>query len=1245
MKYFFRLLILGDNELSISFLTSALKRQPENKETYLEWMLEYKIIEDICDIEIIFPDLISANFDELIPSVDGVIYFINPLDEAELELFDMLLAIIDKVKREIPTIIVFNGIDGILSLNVNDLLDYIWFNYPDLEVFANIPPSKFYQLLHCLTYSMINGSPPINLENSWLRLPVLVDNVNTYYRENKYYEAAKSLEKVAFIYEVLGKHDYYIVSEQAATLYSRMNLFLEASRVLKDIDKKKLVEYKERYVQVILREANREFNNNNYELAAKQYENAAQWASIELNSKDLVVQLFKLAVNSWISACKCDSAYKVFDRLPHNEVRVILTEIASKTLSAINYLVSIGNLEGAKDQLYYVIDTYQREGLFELLEAFTTRMEALLILIFEEQINNNNKAYAKRIFEEIENIWVTFKIPRTNLDSLLKKVIILYLDSLDFNNASNLMNSLNSLDIKRELTSYSSNIEEKNKEILKFESQLEKKIAFYDFFEFIEIEHETVANLNKEKIMEADSALTNGDYNQASLILSKQVNFLNNIGKYKVRDVLLKKQLNILLEGEIFNEFIKNFYSLSDENKKKVLITLNKKIFNSLQSFGLNNEYSYVKSLYEKFIGLYRDQLLYNSSQSISYDFINIAKKKALQLFDQNKDISTINNALDIIKDIEKINSSYIGRQAINFDEIYEQIAHCFLEFSDISSALKYSDKITKQIYRKQIHQEISKIETERSNLFSQELKLSLKEFDLSARLFKVKNKSRDALLDKQKDVKQRKALKRAIFKDAFSFLKHRQYNKAVVAYREITQKLVTLNNYNMAGVSLAITCLLYLLNKSYSEIHEFIDKIENSLGELRQIFNETFSVALIKIIIDSFELNEEEIANESLPLLKSLPLYEEELQFVKDFYLTEFSQDVEKIIKEGIEQVSEVLSEEEINLRLSEIENEFTFERHDIAKRKLMKDNYWAKSLKFLEKNDFENAASAYLEAFRELIKKGHPTQYPIGLILATLTLAKEKSLKIVKSIIEGEIESNFEYTQIIQNIPEIKLIRCIYSILEQRNLTSISRLIDMLLKKAFLFEQEKQFLENFISKEQKEIYENIQQKAEEPQVSKQILLAIEQNLSKIQQKLRDIIDDDIILRKRKAMKRRYYQEPFSLLKGDQFEKAGEKYLELANSFFNRKDTLTGALMLLFYGLVLIKTDTDIEQIKLDVENKISNLSANRNIIEDIIFIMLLHLIIDIKLYNLKDHDKDVEEILKNIPILEEERVLIDIF
>ncbi|MHA1677500.1 MAG: hypothetical protein ACTSW3_01830, partial [Promethearchaeota archaeon] len=100
MRYIFKILILGSPEVTPVYVSYAFNEEGEDKGSYIEYYREISVLEDMCDLEIdVITDLINVDYDEIIPIVDGIIYFLNPTNKEEVEFFEMILPIINSVKR------------------------------------------------------------------------------------------------------------------------------------------------------------------------------------------------------------------------------------------------------------------------------------------------------------------------------------------------------------------------------------------------------------------------------------------------------------------------------------------------------------------------------------------------------------------------------------------------------------------------------------------------------------------------------------------------------------------------------------------------------------------------------------------------------------------------------------------------------------------------------------------------------------------------------------------------------------------------------------------------------------------------------------------------------------------------------------------------------------------------------------------------------------------------------------------
>ncbi|MHA1476705.1 MAG: hypothetical protein ACTSPU_00760, partial [Promethearchaeota archaeon] len=633
MRYIFKILLLGLDGEAISFYAlRALEEEGENKGAYLEWYKEVPAIEDICDLEInAITNITNTDFDfeEMLKTVDGIIYFVNPMNKEEIEIFDSILHDIRSIKRNIPIILMYYDQQGILPLSINELLEKTWFEYLDIEAFVNLQPREFHHALVCLCLAIINGTDPLAIENAWMRFPIYIQLANIYFKkaekESKpeyYFYSAQAIKKAAMIADIFNKEEYFIICEQAAFLYSKVGMYREASKILQPVDKKKADNFKRLYAESMVLEGNKLFNKRKYAQAAKQYLAAARWAAIEIKDSNLMDESFKLAINSYISACRVENAFKILDNLPHEQSLSILREIAEKIIQAADYLIKEKKFVAARDQLYRAISVYQQEGLFDDLERFANKQIEVLISLFKIYNKEEQRNRAKQTYDEIENLCETYNTKMPNLDLHLESLITQFIYKLDFGNADILTNSLNSLKLKKKLTALRSKVEEENKELIKKQIEKKKKKGVNILNSFIEYELDIIKEINTQIIKEANQFIEENEYSKAAKHVKVQVEFLKRIGREDIYNEMIKKALDILLIGKIFDQFFKLYYDLSKKAKKIYLRNKFQIITEKLNDSIKERDFEVTEDVLINFISIYRDQLLYEQSKEVSEIFV-----------------------------------------------------------------------------------------------------------------------------------------------------------------------------------------------------------------------------------------------------------------------------------------------------------------------------------------------------------------------------------------------------------------------------------------------------------------------------------------------------------------------------------------------------------------------------------------------------------------------------------------------
>ncbi|KKN04642.1 hypothetical protein LCGC14_1095420, partial [marine sediment metagenome] len=508
----------------------------------------------------------------------------------------------------------------------------------------------------------------------------------------------------------------------------------------------------------------------------------------------------------------------------------------------------------------------------------------------------------------------------------------------------------------------------------------------------------------------------------------------------------------------------------------------------------------------------------------------------------------------------------------------------------------------------------------------------------LKEKLSLIKNKGRESLLDKNKELKERNAMKRVYFKEALSNIELQKYNESFKIYKKSIFRLNKLQKYNLAGVSLAMACFLLIKENRFDEIKKLVAQTKKTLSSLGTLFSETFPVTLIEYIIELKKFQDEPRIKEALTYFENLPLFEEELIFLSEYLGKDYQK--EKKSKETTKTITNI---EEIRNKIINIASSLQKEKKDVAKRKLMKKEYWRHIFDDISERKMIDASIAYLKTVPILIEKNFLKPAAVSLIIGSVILFEEKNIQIATETFEKHLKDNESK---LQSLPEIKIMNFLFQAIKNNERKLIDLIINLLLEKLILFEPEIKILKTVLEEEIAEEVDNKEELSRKKigDLSK-LQVEIDQHFGKIQSKIGDIRRDrEDFLKKRKAMRRRYYSDIIDLLKSKNFKEVAIKYSDLAKTIVKRKDLETSSFLMLLHGLALLKTGESIKLIKDNINEFLDSLGLNKKLVKDTFYIMVILFLVDVKLNNLDKFISKIKEILEILPLFEEEKELIEL-
>ena len=312
----------------------------------------------------------------------------------------------------------------------------------------------------------------------------------------------------------------------------------------------------------------------------------------------------------------------------------------------------------------------------------------------------------------------------------------------------------------------------------------------------------------------------------------------------KIEDEILIKSLDASLEGLVFKEFFSTFDELSDDMKRKYLTKVFPKIIQKLRELKETDGFKEKIPVLENSNRIFRNQMLYEESKEISLIYIEIIKEEALRILENEENRSGVIKVEDLIEKALKIaRITHVSESSnINFDKIFEKIVEIFFQLGDLLSANTYYNRIEKIKNQNEVDRlvvamrageirRIERLESEKIAAASKRVEHLYWEESLKEQASMIKKKGNEALLERENELKKRKAFKRGHFKKALKKIKLKEYGESFELYKKSIVKLNNLQKYNLAVVSLAIASFLLILKDEFNEIEKLLADIKKYLS------------------------------------------------------------------------------------------------------------------------------------------------------------------------------------------------------------------------------------------------------------------------------------------------------------------------------------------------------------------------------------------------------------------------------
>ncbi len=1035
MRYLFRVLCFGEPIGVIQFIQAAgnvkLDELASNEDLQV-FDKEIMIENNTANLELCAILKDNADFDEIIPTTDGILYFLDPSNDLELQTFYIISGILEKLDRIIPVCLILHSVTKYFPVPVNRFANEIWWKFDYVEVFAYGPASSKSREdpIITLAEAMMLSAVPINYDYVWMRLPVFIKKTNTLVKAGDYRRAGLNAECVARIAKKFNETNYFIYAEQSAFLFQQVKEFLKAQHVLADVDPKMADFFRKAYVQSMVRDADVFFKQKMFSGAAQKYEASANWAKMELNDENLAIDIYEKAIETWISACEIQNSFRLLDQLDHKNKQRILSKIAIRIAQASDYLISIQKIGLAKAQLYACIDIYQREGLFEDLKVITGKIVNVLHLNLVEELKAGNAHAAKATFDEFENIISSFEVKVVpDVSKQVSKLAELFINIAEFSKVDELIPRITNLEEQKRITQLKVGKEES---LLKQKKDTLSNLA-QDAMDRIETFYQEETQFLQEQadktLQTAISFEEKKDLLKAAKILKDQAEWLF-FAKYDlIANKVHSRLLEIYLKAGAMTPFLENIVKLKQGVRKEFLVGHLPFVIDCFRIAYEKQGIEASKQAFENLNKIYRNLELFEEAKKFAEKLIVFFKAEASKVIEQENNRNAISETLDYLKQAQQISDSLLEKEIIVHDPVYEKITSKYIALGDLAQAEATLHKIADKGIYSRLNQVILDIEAKKTEAVTSEVKEKFAMEFTQAQITRLRSDAREMAMTKREDFQKRVGLKRRMFQDGLDAIRAGKYDTAIAAYLKTCETFLARKMMSEAGLALAIAVAIDIARNKVDSAHETLSKTVQKAGVSQQILEDTFPLKIAMFVLNMYRYDQSSLAIQALTLLDNLPLFREELDIITKLTNIQFTSiedgggkrerveggrpevqvagsKVAPIVGPSIERGAVELAPDKAKIELANIQMELEHEIGSLRllsrdarssaveimrKRTALRRAFYKDPLEALGKRQFAQAAKAYEETASSLFKRKDLPALGLVIALHALCLIQE--------------------------------------------------------------------------------------------------------------------------------------------------------------------------------------------------------------------------------------------------------------
>nr|MDO8118187.1 hypothetical protein [Candidatus Sigynarchaeota archaeon] len=642
----------------------------------------------------IIKDLGKMDFKEILQGTDGAMLLVDTAIDPDASTTIEYLGIIEREFRFLPSIIV--TIDSACPLTTRDhgFAAKLWASrVVECTTINQSAPGMLFHVVNALLMGIVDHQEagPIFYDHAWLRAKVAWDAMNKIIKQEKVSQQqmlfmGRNFNMLSLISSKKGKQDSHVLGSIAASWFEMAGEYMLAFHITERLGHaRRTRELKQKYLGSLVSEASKLYNSSKFEEAALKYQEAAYWNKAEFIDRASLEELFKKAIDAWVSVFDFDKIQGLLDQL--STPATYLSEVKEKVFRGINFLVERNLLDKANFQLDAMTRTFMKQDLHDTARELAKRHVEIKLTLLDEKIKERFIGDALLLLDELVDMRVNTDASIDIPDAHLATLCAFLLEDLDFSEYEKVAALVRDPVIAKQIAARRVVREAEIVEEEKKRRESFKKSIFQRLLIYVQAEQDDALEYAKSKRKLIHDMIDQGKNDQAYHFLKVSAQWLLDLEKPDMSGDLVSYLVTILVKNR-FEVDLKEITAFIPKDKLEELV-------NYIQEYITGSTPPETDLYFSDFINHYQQQARSNNFYAQANALRDKLEKTLLH------EINVLSAALN--DDTIKITTSkleqflfILAKGELNrdyraqLDEIYEKLVDFYISTRDATQAEQY---------------------------------------------------------------------------------------------------------------------------------------------------------------------------------------------------------------------------------------------------------------------------------------------------------------------------------------------------------------------------------------------------------------------------------------------------------------------------------------------------------------------------------------------------------------------------